>query len=1242
MGCPSSKRADVVSKESDVRVELDFLEDEESDGSPGDRRSEASSRKASSRKSRGSNSVGDTSSFDAWHRMEQAVEDEYLAEEQYDTAIDDLLAQRHPHRGSLKALPILESTKMWQDMAVGIDYEDGFFIGEPFTLKKANELARYLRRPDANPIPRRCVYEVLIAACEQLEAQARTSGAVQIVPPPQKKSDKLFVCGDTHGQLQDVLWIFQEHGNPAPGNAYLFNGDIADRGSNATEIFILLLAYKLAAPEVIFVNRGNHEQRDLNERPFANGGGFAWEVRSKYPHDERLIDLFQRFFCLMPVASLIGSWALVIHGGLFRDPDVNIEDIKTIDSRRQPPTNLTSRDDRLLFDALWADPHNDDGVIMSNNRGGYSIQFGRDVTKSFCERNKVQSVIRSHQLPKKMRGYEIQHDAMLLTIFSASNYGGVCRNRGGVLIFDDKGPAEVKEFYAPPLDRFRDMCTENLLDSSRTGLQHWYAAAKLGEIGRRQRQETRSAIQSANESWFQLLYKFDAQGRLLQRTKEIEEALKNYEAEQQLNPVNAKCSAMPEGDSCRSSSISSRTQSSTLSNKKSQRISERISVSKRLSDRISGKRLSDRKSDRKSDRNSNRFPGSGPIQERRTISSVCYSTTMGSGIEGFTAGGTTKGFSSSKYSSIKVGPRHSTGAAVPVKIAAELAEELKNGSGKVKRHSLAIAPLRPGGLDSEKLRSENYSVKTTKTPRGNNAASSTKTDASSSKSSSTDATDNEWQPGERHVAGVVYCIEESSSEQTSVDIMKAMQLQIARFKGPLTSALVKAEQGSGRKSDGLATGISEKLSPRAISYKIRTDQTRHVLPYAIWEQVIAKQFPEFGHLWKTYAPRLLGTWTTDRRELLSQRVHYKLWLDRFQIKLKCGRFLDFQHEILQQLYDSLLKNTKEMTMSELLSYFDPDNDEQVRQKDVLQVLSALELDLSEKQLQQLVIELGFTDSVEPVHPVQVICTLLAAVAPAVKQIGMPKKSSDPRLSLQRNSSSFRRASNLDLLAVVRLREMLELNKLRVKESFEGGSLKAIFEKADADTDGFLSYDEAGKVLVELQEVCGQLIIDSEEQLENVVTFIDLAKTGRVSFLEFLAALGLPEVGEADEEGELDEDTRAEHFVLRIMQQILSMLFERSHAMLKAFRHLDDNGEGWLSEQDFEEALRLVLIHGIQNPLLLGKQVKALVRSLRGSELTDEQNRFAYCDFIQAFEVIAVESTMSVVSMESSRPVASSQ
>ena len=72
--------------------------------------------------------------------------------------------------------------------------------------------------------------------------------ALQSVPAPTSKHERLRVCGDTHGQLNDVLWIFDEHGEPSPTNAYLFNGDIADRGSHALDIFLLLLTYQLADP----------------------------------------------------------------------------------------------------------------------------------------------------------------------------------------------------------------------------------------------------------------------------------------------------------------------------------------------------------------------------------------------------------------------------------------------------------------------------------------------------------------------------------------------------------------------------------------------------------------------------------------------------------------------------------------------------------------------------------------------------------------------------------------------------------------------------------------------------------------------------------------------------------------------------------------------------------------------------------------------------------------------------------
>ena len=87
-----------------------------------------------------------------------------------------------------------------------------------------------------------------------------------------------------------------------------------------------------------------------------------------------------------PSNATIGSWAFVIHGGLPRVKDVGLDDFDTINRIRQPPLKLESRDDHLLFDSLWADPHEGDGVIEGSARGGFSIQFGMDVTKEFCRR----------------------------------------------------------------------------------------------------------------------------------------------------------------------------------------------------------------------------------------------------------------------------------------------------------------------------------------------------------------------------------------------------------------------------------------------------------------------------------------------------------------------------------------------------------------------------------------------------------------------------------------------------------------------------------------------------------------------------------------------------------------------------------------------------------------------------------------------------------------------------------------
>ena len=86
------------------------------------------------------------------------------------------------------------------------------------------------------------------------------------------------VVGDLHGQLQDLLTIFDLNGLPSPVKCYLFNGDMVDRGPNSVEIVLILLCFVLLFPQALHINRGNHETSYMN-----HVDGFEKECLDKYP-----------------------------------------------------------------------------------------------------------------------------------------------------------------------------------------------------------------------------------------------------------------------------------------------------------------------------------------------------------------------------------------------------------------------------------------------------------------------------------------------------------------------------------------------------------------------------------------------------------------------------------------------------------------------------------------------------------------------------------------------------------------------------------------------------------------------------------------------------------------------------------------------------------------------------------------------------------------------------------------------
>ncbi|XP_035878177.1 serine/threonine-protein phosphatase with EF-hands 2 isoform X2 [Phyllostomus discolor] len=133
-------------------------------------------------------------------------------------------------------------------------------------------------------------------------------------------SEEITVCGDLHGQLDDLIFIFYKNGLPSPERAYVFNGDFVDRGQESVEILMVLFAFMLVYPKGFHLNRGNHEDYLVNLRY-----GFTKEVMHKYKvHGKKILKMLQDVFCWLPLATLVDEKVLILHGGVSDVTDLEL------------------------------------------------------------------------------------------------------------------------------------------------------------------------------------------------------------------------------------------------------------------------------------------------------------------------------------------------------------------------------------------------------------------------------------------------------------------------------------------------------------------------------------------------------------------------------------------------------------------------------------------------------------------------------------------------------------------------------------------------------------------------------------------------------------------------------------------------------------------------------------------------------------------------------------------------------
>uniref|UniRef100_A0A9J8C3E9 Serine/threonine-protein phosphatase n=1 Tax=Cyprinus carpio carpio TaxID=630221 RepID=A0A9J8C3E9_CYPCA len=310
-----------------------------------------------------------------------------------------------------------------ENMTIEDDYAGPKLEDGKVTLKFMKDLMAWFK--DQKKLHRKCAYQMLVQVKEVL---SKLPSLVEIT-------------------LKEVRGSNESSDLVLTSGSQLFNGDFVDRGSFSLEVILTLFGFKLLYPEHFYLLRGNHETDNMNQMY-----GFEGEVKAKYT--AQMFQLFSEVFQWLPLAQCINNKVLVMHGGLFSEDGVTLEDIRKIDRNRQPP------DSGPMCDLLWSDPQPQDGRSVSKR--GVSCQFGPDVTERFLEQNKLQYIVRSHEV--KAEGYEVTHSGKCITVFSAPNYCDQMGNKGAYIHLrgSDLKP-EFHQFTAVPHPNVKPMAYANSL-----------------------------------------------------------------------------------------------------------------------------------------------------------------------------------------------------------------------------------------------------------------------------------------------------------------------------------------------------------------------------------------------------------------------------------------------------------------------------------------------------------------------------------------------------------------------------------------------------------------------------------------------------------------------------------------------------------------------------------------------------------------------------------------------------------
>lgn len=272
----------------------------------------------------------------------------------------------------------------------------------------------------------------LVQLCEEAKSHFEKQDTLVHVTGP------VVVVGDIHGSFHDLIRIYRRM-EGFNNKKYLFLGDYVDRGEFSLEVIVLLFALAIKHPNECILLRGNHEFAHVN-----SNYGFRRQLVSLYETDE-LWEAFNTTFNYMPLACLLNGSIFCVHGGISH----NLTSIAQVYRIHKP---ISDFDDKMVYNMMWADPTLIYQGFIESKRGR-SQDFGQVALEKFLSSNNLKLLIRGHEYIKA--GLNFMFGGRLITVFSASNYGGT-GNIPGILYIEENNEITSHTFELMSINKRED------------------------------------------------------------------------------------------------------------------------------------------------------------------------------------------------------------------------------------------------------------------------------------------------------------------------------------------------------------------------------------------------------------------------------------------------------------------------------------------------------------------------------------------------------------------------------------------------------------------------------------------------------------------------------------------------------------------------------------------------------------------------------------------------------------------